>query len=57
MGRCATRFRRTLVLRRWREVHEQGMVLHRKALDQAVATLTAEQRTTWTELTGDHFGR
>jgi hypothetical protein len=38
-----------------REVHEQGMVLHRKAFDQAVATLTAEQRTTWTELTGDHF--
>jgi hypothetical protein len=38
-----------------REVHEQGMVLHHKALDQAVATLTAEQRTTWMELTGDHF--
>jgi hypothetical protein len=37
------------------EVHEQGMVLHRKALDQAVAMLTAEQRTTWKELTGDHF--
>jgi hypothetical protein len=37
------------------EVHEQGIVLHRKVLDQAVATLTAEQRTTWKELVGDHF--
>jgi hypothetical protein len=37
------------------EVHEQGTVLQRKALDQAVATLTAEQRTTWKELVGDHF--
>jgi hypothetical protein len=37
------------------EVHEQGMVLHRKALDQAVAILSAEQKTTWNELSGESF--
>jgi hypothetical protein len=37
------------------KVHEDGMALYRKAVDQAVALLSAEQKSTWNELTGDRF--
>jgi hypothetical protein len=37
------------------EVHERGMALHRKALDQAVALLSTEQKATWKELAGEPF--
>ncbi len=37
------------------EVHAQGMALQRKALDNAVAALSAEQKATWKELVGEYF--
>jgi hypothetical protein len=37
------------------EVHEQGLALSRKASDQIVALLSADQKATWNKLTGDRF--
>jgi predicted negative regulator of RcsB-dependent stress response len=37
------------------EVHEQALALHRKALDQALTCLSAEQRATWKEMVGKSF--
>ena len=37
------------------ELHEQGLVLHWKAIDQAVAVLGDDQQATWKELIGDRF--
>jgi LTXXQ motif family protein len=37
------------------EVHEQGTAVQRKALDHAVAALSAEQKVAWKELVGEPF--
>ena len=37
------------------DLHDQGLVLHWKAIDQATALLNADQRATWKSLIGDRF--